>query len=220
MANAVASGCGIVRRRRAGGRIGHAHGSPERSPLGEIRRPVSVACLPARWQLSVIRTPHVSRSLRPRDLLLHATGTDIDWYVNEFLVRFCSAFLDQGYADWSLPDRELVPGPPGAVPPCQKSARPLAAVAQTRSDRVVAIASRRRTFDHRVARPAGHSAVAVRPFITETLLAMGGWAGRMWQMESSDDWTVRPAPHGSLIGFLAIRLIRGSGQQSAVSREP
>ncbi|MCA9265295.1 MAG: DUF2309 domain-containing protein, partial [Planctomycetales bacterium] len=44
-------------------------------------------------------------------------------------------------------------------------------------------------------------------FITQTLLALGGWAGMVWQMESAAEWTVRPAPRGSLMEYLAVRLI-------------
>ncbi len=29
----------------------------------------------------------------------------------------------------------------------------------------------------------------------------------MWQMETNADWTIRPAPAGSLMQFLAVRLI-------------
>ena len=45
--------------------------------------------------------------VRPRDLLMRATGDDTDRYVHGFLIRLCGAFLDQGYADWNLPDRDL-----------------------------------------------------------------------------------------------------------------
>ena len=44
--------------------------------------------------------------VRHRDLLLQATGRDTDLLVHEVLIRFCAAFLDQGFAGWSLPGRE------------------------------------------------------------------------------------------------------------------
>ena len=44
--------------------------------------------------------------MRHRDLLLEATGADADPRVNEVLVRFCAAFLDQGFSSWPLPERE------------------------------------------------------------------------------------------------------------------
>ncbi len=47
----------------------------------------------------------------------------------------------------------------------------------------------------------------VEAFIERTLLALPGWGGMMWQMETNADWTIRPAPAGSLMQFLAVRLI-------------
>ncbi len=44
-------------------------------------------------------------------------------------------------------------------------------------------------------------------FIERTLLALPGWAGMMWQMETNAAWTIRPAPAGSLHQFLAVRLL-------------
>ena len=37
---------------------------------------------------------------------LAATGEDTDLAVHEVLIRLCSSFLDQGFADWELPDRD------------------------------------------------------------------------------------------------------------------
>ena len=45
--------------------------------------------------------------VRHRDLLLEATGADADALVNDLLIRFSAAFLDQGLANWQLPGREL-----------------------------------------------------------------------------------------------------------------
>ncbi|MCA9134829.1 MAG: DUF2309 family protein, partial [Planctomycetales bacterium] len=45
-------------------------------------------------------------TVRPRDYLWQATGQDSDRLVNEVLIRFCGVFLDQGFSDWPLPDRE------------------------------------------------------------------------------------------------------------------
>lgn len=43
--------------------------------------------------------------VRPRDWLLEATGEDSDRLVNELVIRFSAAFLDQGMAPWTLPHR-------------------------------------------------------------------------------------------------------------------
>src|ERR1041384_2064888 len=45
-------------------------------------------------------------------------------------------------------------------------------------------------------------------YLTQTLLAMRGWAGMLWQMETNAEWAVHPAPRGGLIGYVAVRLLR------------
>src|SRR3954452_21119049 len=47
-----------------------------------------------------------SEPARHRDLLLQATGADADALVNDLLIRFSAAFLDQGFAHWQLPRRD------------------------------------------------------------------------------------------------------------------
>src|SRR5262249_59263019 len=44
-------------------------------------------------------------------------------------------------------------------------------------------------------------------FLPATLLALRGWAGMLRFLEERGDRAVRPVPHGSLIEFLAIRLL-------------
>ena len=43
--------------------------------------------------------------------------------------------------------------------------------------------------------------------ICGALLALRGWAGMIWQMESHAPWIPQPAPAGTLLDFLAIRLL-------------
>ena len=155
------------------------------------------------------RELHRPPLIRPRDILLRATGQDIDRYVNEFLVRFCSAFLDQGYADWSLPDRDKGlfgafvniyrrrKGPPDRWMRGLK--RELTAICQSLTGPEQSILD---SLDL-----LGIPEAQYDEFIAQTLLSLGGWTGMMWQMESAAAWTVRPAPPGSLLEFLAIRLI-------------
>src|SRR5204863_3745213 len=49
---------------------------------------------------------HHFSKVRHRDLLLEATGADSDLPVQDLLIRFCAAFLDQGFAPWQLPRRD------------------------------------------------------------------------------------------------------------------
>src|SRR5206468_1649383 len=44
-------------------------------------------------------------------------------------------------------------------------------------------------------------------YLAGTLLALRGWAGMLRQMETNAEWTVHPAPPGTLHEYLAVRLI-------------
>src|SRR5262245_21785956 len=46
-----------------------------------------------------------ARPVRHRDVLLDTGGIDSDRLVNESLIPYCAAFLDQGIAHWTLPAR-------------------------------------------------------------------------------------------------------------------
>ncbi len=44
-------------------------------------------------------------------------------------------------------------------------------------------------------------------FLTDQLLRLRGWAGMTWQMETNAEWAVRPAPRGTLVEYMAVRLL-------------
>jgi uncharacterized protein YbcC (UPF0753/DUF2309 family) len=44
-------------------------------------------------------------------------------------------------------------------------------------------------------------------YLLQTLLALRGWAGMLWQMGTNAEWTVYPAPPDSLVEYLAVRLL-------------
>jgi hypothetical protein len=44
-------------------------------------------------------------------------------------------------------------------------------------------------------------------FLSRTLLALGGWAGMIWPTETNAEWIVRPSPPGTLVEYLAVRLV-------------
>ncbi len=46
-----------------------------------------------------------SRYNRPSELVSHLYGLNLDGLVNELLIRFCAAYLDQGFAGLQLPGR-------------------------------------------------------------------------------------------------------------------
>lgn len=151
----------------------------------------------------------LERPIRPRDVLLAATGEDVDRYVHDTLIRFTSAFLDQGYADWNLPERDAgyfrsflsVYRRPNRLAErwMQRLSRELQSLVPAQTTPLESIDESLRLL--------GIKEPEREPFITQSLLALEGWAGMVWQLENAASWVDRPAPKGSLIEFLAVRLI-------------
>ncbi|MBX6311501.1 MAG: DUF2309 domain-containing protein [Isosphaeraceae bacterium] len=146
--------------------------------------------------------------LRHRDLLLMATGRDTDLLVHEVLIRFCAAFLDQGFATWSLPGREA--GFFHSFLELYRDVRPadawlrglpaeLRRAEQEEHSPLESIADSLRLL--------GVVASEYGEYLTKTMLALRGWAGMLWQMETNAAWAAHPAPPGTLHGYLAVRLI-------------
>lgn len=146
---------------------------------------------------------------RPRDLLLHATGEDIDRDVHEVLIRFCAAYVDQGYSDWLLPNRnegffEAF------VSLYSERSRGLDRWLQRLPDELSFLRDGTTTPEASIETSLGELGIAESDrdeFITQSLLALGGWAGMIWQLESGVDWVVHSVPKGSLAGMLAVQLI-------------
>jgi uncharacterized protein len=146
---------------------------------------------------------------RHRDLLLEVTGEDSDRLVHDVLIAWCAAFLDQGFAPAALPGRELgffrafaeLYGQPGGPPDrwrralrgewqrlLQSGLSPLQSIRES-------------------LQLLGVERQEAAAFLESTLLALRGWAGMVWQMESRADRAVQSVPPGSLIEFLAVRLV-------------
>jgi uncharacterized protein YbcC (UPF0753/DUF2309 family) len=163
--------------------------------------------------------PHPT--VRHRDVLLEATGEDSDTLVHESFVRFCAAFTDQGFAHWPLPNREQgfyrafialyrrAAGPPdpwqqGLAAELERleslGTTPLESIEQS----LTALGVQNEERDE---------------FLTATLLALRGWAGMLWQMETRGDRVPSPVPPGTLIEFLAIRLILDRLALSYIARQ-
>ncbi|WP_165231425.1 DUF2309 domain-containing protein [Aquisphaera insulae] len=147
--------------------------------------------------------------IRHRDKLMVATGFDADRPVNELLIRFCAAFLDQGMAGWSMPGRDegffrcfcrLYGQPYG--PPDRWMRGLSEELAKLSEAGVTPLASIRESL-----RKLGVGPSHWEPFISATLLALRGWAGMIREVESRRDRVVHPIPAGSLVEFLAVRLI-------------
>jgi hypothetical protein len=147
--------------------------------------------------------------VRHRDLLLEATGQDSDQLVTDLLVRYCGAFLDQGFAEWEEPNREagfyrafldLYSQPLG---PCDRwlsgLRRELLRLKEAGASPVDSILESLELL--------GVRSEEMDSFVSQSLLALRGYAGMIWQLESRGDRAARAAPSGSLVEFLAIRLV-------------
>jgi uncharacterized protein len=146
---------------------------------------------------------------RHRDILLAACHFDCDVRVHELLIRFLSSMTDQGFSQWELPNRQR--GIYGSFLELYavKSifTEPWKMVL---ADAIADDLSHRRTsmdsIEHSLAQ-LGVSLDQVDAFLANTLLALPGWTGMIWQLETNAEWTPRPASEGSLVDLLAVRLL-------------
>ncbi len=149
-----------------------------------------------------------ARSVRPRDWLLDATGEDSDLLSHGVLIRFCAAFLDQGFSSWLLPGREgffqaFVAHRGQALGPPDRWQRGLRKeMERIRSASITPLESIAESLES-----LGVEEAEQEEFLSQTLLALNGFAGMIWQLESRGDRVAHPVPEGSLVEFLAIRLI-------------
>jgi uncharacterized protein YbcC (UPF0753/DUF2309 family) len=149
------------------------------------------------------------QAVRPRDWLLKATGQDCDLCVNEVLIRFCSAFLDQGISHWPLPKREhgflkaftalysRAGGPPNRW--LRDLPKELKRIELTGMSALESI--------HESLQLLGVPRDMWDDYIISSFLSLRGWAGMIRQMEERADRVAHGAPKGSLFEFLAVRLI-------------
>ncbi len=144
-----------------------------------------------------------------RDWLLDLTCEDSDELVHELLIPFCAAFLDQGFSNWQLADRdkgfiaafiEMFGKSSGLVKPWRRG---LAAELQRHvSQKISPVESIAQSLTE-----LGVAGEEVDDYIGDTLLALRGFAGMLWQMELRGDRVNRAMPEGTLVEYLAIRLI-------------
>jgi len=172
--------------------------------------------LQALWRVSregahglKIHPPPRAPGVRHRDSLVAATGADSDLLVHEVLIRYCAAFLDQGFSRWPLPDRDegffrtflALYGQGSGLPDLWLEDLPpeLARLAQSQVSPLESILESLHLL--------GVDEGEWQPFLTNTLLALRGWAGMIHQVEQRADSVEHPIPRGSLLEFLAVRLI-------------
>jgi uncharacterized protein YbcC (UPF0753/DUF2309 family) len=154
-------------------------------------------------------TPPPTPLVRHRDILLDVSGVDADALVNDVLIHFCAAFLDQGLASWQLPRREEGfyrsfcglfrhrGGPP------DRWLRGLDRETSRLEDGQIGPLE----SIHESLTILGVPEAEWEEYISATLLALRGWGGMVREVEIRGDRTVHPIPEGSLVEFLAVRLI-------------
>ena len=148
-------------------------------------------------------------AVRPRDALLRATDVDTDAPVHDLLIRFCAAFTDQGLAHWHLPNRDegffrAFCGlyRPAGGPPARWLRGLARELGRIEDDGLDAMESIRESLDL-----LGVPEAEWEDFLLATMLALKGWGSMIRQMEVRADRVPSPVPRGTLIQFLAVRLI-------------
>lgn len=147
---------------------------------------------------------------RTRDSEIAAFRADTsDRRVDEIMIRFTAAYLDQGYAVHPLPhvasgywasflavfSRNAL-----LAPRWQRAlGKELQRIEQEGSSPLAAIQA---SLERLKVLPA-----QVDGYLRATLLSLSGFAGMLWQTEVRPDLFVKPSPPGTLVAFVAVRLL-------------
>jgi len=146
---------------------------------------------------------------RHRNYLLAETSIDSDAWVHETLIRFCSSFVDQGFASWNMPAREK--GLFACFVQLLSMCKTIDPFAQRQLklelDRIRQHSLSAEQVLSYALEELGVGEQELERFISESVLALRGWASMIWQLESRPDRAVRPLKDGSFFEFVAIRLL-------------
>ena len=152
---------------------------------------------------------HCETFPRPRDLLFKLTGFDSDTLVHELLIKFCSVFLDQGFAIWDLPQknrgfincfRDLVNDSEHTLGTWTKDlSLNLMLWAKKDLTPLECIMDSVEEFDI--------EPTEIESFIRSTIFALRGWAGMINQLELRPDKIAQQIPPNTFLEFLAIRIL-------------
>jgi uncharacterized protein YbcC (UPF0753/DUF2309 family) len=162
-----------------------------------------------------------SKLSRHRDLLLRATGEDSDQRVNEILIRFCAAYLDQGFAPWPMAGRSR--GLLGCFQdlygnsrlPAERWLWPLRRELDRIGPGKMSPLESIRESLYLLGVPPQEWETCIR----QSLLSLRGWGGMIWQMEVRGDRVPHPVPKGSLTEFLTVRLLLDRLAIAAVAKD-
>ncbi len=144
-----------------------------------------------------------------RDLLRVATGEDVCELINPVMMRFCAAYLDEGVAHWTMPEREkgmwhafVTLESTGFIPRrswlrgLSEDVQEIKAKGTSPSDVALTIL-----------KELGVEPSAYKTYIARVLLELPGWAGMIARLERHPLDRALNAPAVSLLDYLAIRLL-------------
>jgi uncharacterized protein len=172
--------------------------------------------LEALWRVCLEGVRRVPQSATPppapvrhRDLLLAVARVDTDPAVNEVLIRYCAAFLDQGLGHWPLPDREkgffqsfCSLYRRSAGPPDRWLGGLARELARLQDSGISAIDSACESLT-----ALGVPEAEWDEFVAATLLPLRGWGGIIRHTAERPDRVAIPTPADTLDEFLAVRLV-------------
>jgi uncharacterized protein YbcC (UPF0753/DUF2309 family) len=186
-----------------------------------VRRLWQACCTAVARAAEAHREPR-TLPVRHRDWLYAAFELDTDRWIHPPLIRFLAGYLDQGLAQWAMPERnrgihgcflELYGTPLAAQ--CGAWARSLPRLVS--DDR----AARRGAFDSLANSLAelGVSDAECSDYLAGELLALRGWAGIVRQIEERPDRVPARDLTVTLRGYLAVRLLFERAALAHAARE-
>jgi uncharacterized protein YbcC (UPF0753/DUF2309 family) len=168
------------------------------------------ACLDAAARTAAPPAFAIAVPIRHRDWLVETADIDTDAWIHPPLIRFLAGYLDQGLAQWAMPERSR--GIHGCFLEIYHSA--LAAQcgrwARTLPLLVAADRAAQRSALESIAHSLAHLGVSDREetdYLSAELLALRGWAGIVRQIEERPDRVPARDLTVTLRGYLAVRLL-------------
>jgi len=168
------------------------------------------ACVHAAGRSAGVQRADVAAHVRHRDLLLALSGVDTDEWVHPPLIRFISAYLDQGLASWDMPARDR--GIHGCFLELYRTS--LAALCGPWARDLPHLVAGDRQAGRTGSTSLEHSLAELgvaqgewRDYLTATLLPLRGWAGMVRQIEMRPDRVPARAVPATLADVLAVRLL-------------
>jgi uncharacterized protein YbcC (UPF0753/DUF2309 family) len=146
---------------------------------------------------------------RHRNHLLSEVSIDSDAWVHETLIRFCGGFIDQGFASWHMParDKGFFACFVQLLSMCKTVAKGPQRELKKELERIKQHSLTAEQVFSRAIEELGVGDDELERFVAESVLALRGWAGMIWQLESRPDRAVRALPKDSFFEFVAIRFL-------------